>query len=224
MSATRTTPLRVVIADDHPMVRYGIAAVLADCPEVAVVGEAADGHELLALVEAQQPDVVVTDLAMPGLSGVEAVTRLRAEHPNVATLVLTMHVDDESLFAAMRAGAQGYLVKGADRSELVNAIQAVAAGDAVYGAEVARKIVDFFTGAHESYAAKAFPELTDRERDVLRLVAEGCRNSEIAARLGLSDKTVRNHVSSVLMKLHVPDRTAAAIRARDAGFGGPAAR
>jgi DNA-binding NarL/FixJ family response regulator len=214
-----TTPVRVVIADDHPMVRYGIVAALADSAEVSIVGEAADGNELLALVAKEHPDVVVTDLSMPNLGGADAVARLREKHPDVATLILTMHSDDTSLFAAMRAGARGYLVKGAGRAELVRAITAVAAGDAVYGADVAGKIVAFFAAAPTSPAAKAFPDLTDRENDVLALIAKGRRNSEIAAELGLSDKTVRNHVSSVLLKLQVPDRTAAALRARDSGLG-----
>ena len=215
-----TEPIRVVLADDHPMVRYGIAAVLADAPEVALVAEAADGRELLAAVNAHRPDVVVTDLDMPGMTGAEAAQSLRRKHPDVSVLVLTMHADDESLFAALRAGARGYLLKGADRAELVRAIQSVHAGEAVYGAAVAGRIVEFFTGTAERYAAQVFPDLTDREREVLQLVAEGKRNSEIAAALSLTDKTVRNHVSAVLLKLQVPDRTAAAIKARDAGIGG----
>ena len=210
--------VRVVLADDHPMVRYGITAVLADAPEVEVVGEASDGTTLLAAVEQHRPDVVVTDLDMPGMSGAEATARLRTAHPDVAVLVLTLHDDDESLFAAQRAGARGYQLKGADRAELVRAILSVAAGEAVYGAAVASRIVSFFTGAQKDYAAQVFPELTDRERDVLTLLAEGRRNSEIAAALHLSDKTVRNHVSAVLLKLQVPDRTAAALKAREAGL------
>jgi DNA-binding NarL/FixJ family response regulator len=211
--------VRVVLADDHPMVRYGITAVLADAPEVEVVGEAADGASLLAAVAEHRPDVVVTDLDMPGVSGAEATARLRVSHPDLAVLVLTLHEDDESLFAALRAGARGYLLKGADRAELVRAIQSVAAGEAVYGAAVATRIVQFFTGAREEYAAQVFPELTDRERDVLGQLAAGRRNSEIATALGLSDKTVRNHVSNVLLKLQVPDRTAAALKARESGLG-----
>jgi DNA-binding NarL/FixJ family response regulator len=156
---------------------------------------------------------------MPGCSGTEAIAALRREFPDVPALVLTMHADDESLFSALRAGARGYLLKGADRAELVRAVQSVAAGDAVYGGAVAARIVSFFTRAQVEFAAQVFPELTDRERDVLALLADGRRNSEIAAQLGLSDKTVRNHVSSVLVKLQVPDRTAAALKARDAGLG-----
>lgn len=214
-----SAPIRIVLADDHPMVRYGIVAVLADAPEVEVVAEASSGSELLVAVHEHRPDVVVTDLDMPGMGGAEATARLRERHPEVAVLVLTMHADDDSLFAALRAGARGYLLKGADRAELVRAIQSVAAGEAVYGAAVAARIVDFFTGAGGDRSAQAFPELTDREREVLTLVAAGKRNSEIAAALGLSDKTVRNHVSAVLVKLQVPDRTAAAIKAKDAGLG-----
>jgi DNA-binding NarL/FixJ family response regulator len=214
------SPVRVVIADDHPMVRYGIVAALADSPEVEIVGEAADGHQLLALVAKEKPAVVVTDLSMPGLDGAEAAAKLRDAHPDVATLILTMHTDDASLFTAMRAGARGYLVKGADRAELVRAIVAVAAGEAVYGAEVAGKIVAHFAAGGSGNGVRAFPDLTTREHDVLDLIARGRRNSEIAAALGLSEKTVRNHVSAVLLKLQVPDRTAAAIRAREAGLGG----
>jgi DNA-binding NarL/FixJ family response regulator len=213
------TAVRVVLADDHPMVRYGIAAVLEGSSEVELVAEAEDGAQLVAAVVEHAPDVVVTDLDMPGTSGVEAIALLRQRFPTVGVLVLTMHADDESLFAALRAGARGYLLKGADRAELVRAILSVAAGEAVYGAAVAGRIVDFFTGAQQDYAAQVFPELTDRERDVLGLLAEGRRNSEIATALHLSDKTVRNHVSAVLLKLQVTDRTAAALKARGAGLG-----
>ena len=210
-----TERVRVVVADDHPMVRYGIAAVLEAVDEVELVGEAADGDELLTVVRREEPDVVLTDLSMPGRSGVEAIRALVRDHPDVATLVLTMHADDASVLAALRAGARGYLIKGADRAELVRAIVTVAAGDAVYGAPVAGRIVDLLSGVG---ATTTFPELTDRERDVLRLMSAGLRNHAIAERLGLSEKTVRNHVSNVLLKLQVPDRTAAALKARDAGL------
>lgn len=211
--------VRVVLADDHPMFRYGLRAVLDTAAEIDVVGEAASGRELLAVVAATTPDVVLTDLAMPDLDGAAATRTLSERQPGIAVLVLTMHADDESLFAAMRAGARGYLIKGADGPELVRAVLAVANGEAVFGAPVAQRIITFYSGRGQSYATRAFPELTAREREVLDLLATGARNHEIGRRLGLSEKTVRNHVSAVLLKLQVPDRTAAAVRAREAGLG-----
>lgn len=211
--------VRVVVADDHPMFRYGLVAALAADDEVEVVAEAANGDELLAAVDRTDPDVVLTDLAMPGLDGAAATRSLLARHPEVGVLVLTMHEDDQALFGALRAGARGYLLKGADRTEIIRAVLAVASGDAVYGEAVARRIVAFFTGAHREYVARVFPELTEREREVLDLVAAGCGNHEIARRLTLSDKTVRNHVSAILFKLQVRDRAAAVAKARDAGLG-----
>jgi len=207
-------PVRVVIADDHPMYRYGVAAVLATADEIDLVGEASDGAELIALAGREQPDVVLTDLAMPGLDGASACRELLARQPDLGVLVLTMHADDESLVSALRAGARGYLVKGADKAELIRSILAVADGQAVYGAPVARRIAELFGVPRP--ATPAFPDLTPREREVLDLLADGARNSEIARQLGMTDKTVRNHVSAILMKLQVPDRTAAAIKARDA--------
>lgn len=209
--------IRIVIADDHPMVRYGIAAVLADHADIELVGEAADGNELLALVASARPDVVLTDLSMPHMGGVDAIARLRTAHPDLPVLVLTMHADDETVFAALRAGARGYLIKGADGAELARAIESVMAGEAVYGAPVASRIVLYLTGTVTA-AAPPFPELTTRERDVLALLAAGHRNHAIAGRLGIAEKTVRNHVSTVLTKLQVHDRTAAALRAREAGL------
>ena len=158
---------------------------------------------------------------MPGLDGVAAIAQLLGLQPELPILVLTMHEDDAHVFAALRAGARGYLVKGADGEEIVRAVYSVASGEAVYGGAVARRIVAFYSGRQaESPAARAFPDLTPREREVLELLAAGCRNHEIARRLGMSEKTVRNHVSQVLTKLQVPDRTAAALRAREAGLGG----
>ncbi|GAB3192134.1 response regulator transcription factor [Geodermatophilus arenarius] len=209
--------VRVVLADDHPMYRYGLRSVLDAAPEVEVVGEAADGAELLALVARTAPDVVLTDLAMPRLPGIAAIDELTRRRPGLGVLVLTMHEDDASLFGALRAGARGYLLKGADAGEIVRAVLAVADGDAVYGGAVARRVADALTGT--APRAPAFPELTGREREVLELLAAGLPTGQIARRLALSDKTVRNHVSAVLTKLQVPDRAAAVARARDAGLG-----
>jgi DNA-binding NarL/FixJ family response regulator len=214
-----TTPVRVVLADDHPMYRYGVAAVLADVDSIDLVAQAASGEELLALVERVQPDVVLTDLRMPDLSGIEVTRRLAASHPELPVLVLTMHDDDESVHAAMLAGARGYLLKGADGSELVSTIQALASGGAVFGPTVARRIVGHFLESSQHLRSGAFPDLTRREREVLDLVAAGHRNSVVATRLGLSEKTVRNHLSSILLKLQVDDRSAAIVRAREAGLG-----
>ena len=210
--------VRVVLADDHPMYRFGLRAVLDASPEVEVVGEAADGAELLALVARCAPDVVLTDLSMPQLSGVAAIDELSRRHPRAGVLVLSMHEDDASLFGALRAGARGYLLKGADREEIVRAVLTVAGGDAVYGGAVARRMAAALTAT--SPRASAFPELTNREREVLDLLAAGLRTSQIARRMALSEKTVRNHVSAVLNKLQVPDRAAAVACARDAGLGG----
>ena len=214
--------VRVVLADDHPMYRYGLGAVLAQTESVEVVASVGDGAELLRMAALHRPDVVVTDLSMPDLDGVEATRLLLKQQPELAVLVLTMHEDDEHVFAAVRAGARGYLVKGSGGEEIVRAVLAVASGDAIYGGAVARRIVAFYAGeGDESPTARAFPELTPREREVLDLLATGTRNHEIARRLGMSEKTVRNHVSQVLLKLHVPDRTSAALRARDAGLSSP---
>jgi DNA-binding NarL/FixJ family response regulator len=213
---TGNSVVRVVVADDHPMFRYGVAAVLASAPEIDLVGEAADGDELLALVDREAPDVVLTDLAMPGMDGAAACRRLATSHPDLGVLILTMHADDDSILAAMRAGARGYVLKGADKTELVRAILAVADGQAVYGAAVRRRIAEFFRGDGTATAPDPFPDLTPRERDVLAFLADGARNSEIARKLGMTEKTARNHVSSILAKLQVSDRTAAAIKAHEA--------
>jgi len=210
-------PVRVVLADDHPMFRFGVAAALATVPEVDLVGEAANGRELLAVVASTGPDVVLTDLAMPDLDGAAATRALLARDPALGVLVLTMHDDDRSVVQALRAGARGYLLKGAGRDELVRAVLAVAAGEALYDAKVARRVIAFHSGAPVGSAG--LPDLTPRELQVLELLARGERNAAIARRLGMTDKTVRNHVSAILTKLRVPDRTAAALRARDAGLG-----
>lgn len=215
---TNCSAIRVVIADDHPVFRYGLVAALAATAEVEVVGEAASGDDLLRIVDRTVPDVVITDLAMPGLDGAAATTRILAHHAGTGVLILTMHEEDEALFGALRAGAGGYLLKGADREEIIRAVLAIAAGNAVYGRPVARRITAFFTGTQREYAAQVFPDLTEREREVLRQIAAGCGNHEIANHLHLSEKTVRNHVSAILTKLGLNSRAAAVARARDAGL------
>jgi len=212
--------IRIVVADDHPMYRYGLTAILEQAEGIEVVASVGDGAALIAAVAEHGADVVVTDLAMPALDGVTATRRLLEAVPGLPILVLTMHEDDEHVFAALRAGALGYIVKGSEGEEIVRAVRGVASGDAVYGGSVARRIVSFYAG-HEVHSPteRAFPELTPREGEVLELLALGCRNHEIARRLGMSEKTVRNHVSQVLAKLQVPDRTAATLKARAAGLG-----
>ena len=208
------TTLRVLIADDHPLYRDGLRAALA-AAGFDVVGEAADGRQAVALSLDLQPDVVIMDLDMPGMGGIEATRRIAHGSPHVGILVLTMLADDESVFAALRVGARGYLLKGAGQAEIVRAAQTVADGGAVFGASLARRVMDHFSGQHPS---EPFPELTDREREVLAMVAAGHNNAAIAAQLALAPKTVRNHISNIMTKLHVSDRAQAIIRARTAGL------
>jgi DNA-binding NarL/FixJ family response regulator len=213
-----TEPIRVLIADDHPLFRDGLTALLTDGPDTEPVGAAANGTEAVDLARETQPDVVVMDLNMPGLNGVEATRRIVADSPHIAVLVLTMFDDDDSIFSALRAGARGYLLKGADQEQIRAAIRAAANGEIIFGTQLATRMLAYFTtGA--SAPPQAFPQLTDREREVLDLVAQGQANTAIAAKLGLSQKTVRNHVSNILTKLQVADRAQAIVQARDAGLG-----
>jgi len=214
-------PIRVAIVEDHPMFRDGLRAALASDEAIEVVGTASDAEQGLELVAQQRPDVVVMDLRLPGMSGIEATRRIVAIDEHARVLVLSMLDDDDSVFSAMRAGARGYLLKGADRDEAVGAIRAVVRGDLVFGAGVAQRIMGFFAGRERSQAEAAFPELTPREREVLDRLARGDDNAAIAQRFGLSVKTVQNHVSSILDKLQVIDRGGAIARARDAGLGAP---
>jgi len=173
-------PLRVVIADDHPLFRDGLRLLLASVSQTEVVGEAATGAEVVELAAAVQPDVVVMDIHMPGVNGIEATRRIVGTSPHVAVLVLTMFEDDASVFAAMRAGASGYLLKGAEQAEIVRAIQAVASGEAIFGPTIARRVLDYFSAPHTPGPAQVFPELTDREREVLDLIARGESNTAMA--------------------------------------------
>jgi DNA-binding NarL/FixJ family response regulator len=211
-------PVRVLIADDHPVFRDGLALLLASVPGIEVAGTAATGQQAVDLALELQPAVVVMDLHMPEVNGIEATRRLAVEAPSMGVVVLTMSEDDGTVFAAVRAGARGYLVKGAEQDEIVRAITTVAAGGAVFGAPLARRIADFFATGPPT-PATAFPQLTARERDILELLAAGRSNAQIASALFLSPKTVRNNVSNVFAKLHVADRAEAIVRAREAGLG-----
>ncbi len=210
--------IRILIADDHPVFRFGLRALLQGEPDMEVVGEATTGQEAVEMALALRPDVVLMDLNMPELNGIEATRRIRAESSEIGVLVLTMF-DDDTVFAAMRAGARGYLLKGAEGEETLRAVRAVAGGEAIFSPTIADRIMGYFAQAPAQPAARAFPELTAREREVLTLIARGLTNQAIAARLVLSEKTVRNHVSSIFSKLQVADRAEAIIRAREAGLG-----
>jgi DNA-binding NarL/FixJ family response regulator len=213
-------PLRVVVADDHPLVREGLRAVLSTDPSVSLVAEAADGEQAVRAAVEHVPDVIVMDLQMPGLSGIEATRAIAERVPQVAVLVVTMHEDDDSLLAAMRAGARGYLLKGAGREDLLRALRAVAAGDAIFGPGIAQRVAARFSaGAGAAPLPAAFAELTQREHEVLALIAAGRSNTEIARTLVVAPKTVRNHISNIFAKLGVPDRAQAIVRAREAGLG-----
>jgi DNA-binding NarL/FixJ family response regulator len=212
-------PTRVLVVDDHPLYREGLLTALTAAPGIDVVGEAGDGAEAVELVGQLRPDVVLMDLHMPGMTGVEATRVVGERHPDVAVLVLTMLDGDDAVFAAMRAGARGYLLKGAGRDEITSAIASVARGEVVFSAGIASRVLSFFSGPPASTTAQPFAELTEREREVLDLVARGLTNPAIARRLVLSEKTVRNHVSNVFTKLQVSGRAEAVARARDAGLG-----
>jgi DNA-binding NarL/FixJ family response regulator len=211
--------IRVVLIDDHPVFRHGLTALLAAMPDIEVLAEGATGHDAVRLAAELRPDVVVMDLNMPELNGVEATRLVTGQHPEVGVLVLTMFEDDDSVFAAMRAGAPGYQVKGADGPEVLRAITSVAGGEAIFGPSVARRVLAYLTRPLSAQDERVFPDLTGREREVLELVAAGLGNAAIAHRLSLSPKTVRNNVSSIFAKLQVADRAEAIVRARRAGLG-----
>ena len=211
--------LRVLIADDHMLFRDGLRALLFTAPDAELVGEAATGDEAIALATRMQPDVVLMDLQMPGINGIEATRQIVQMSPHIGVLVVTMFADDQSVFAAMQAGARGYLLKGANHTEMLRAIRAVGSGEAIFSPAIAVRLMEFFANMRPVVAPQVFPELSDREREILTLIAQGYKNAEIADRLVLSAKTVRNHVTNILSKLQVADRAQAIVRARDAGLG-----
>ena len=212
-------PLRVLVADDHPMFRHGMIALLEAAPEFTVVGEAATGDEAVNLATELQPDVILMDIRMPGVNGIEATRRIVYTSPHIRILIVSMSDDDASIFTAMRAGARGYVQKDAQKADMLRAIRAVGSGEAIFSPGIASRLMDFFAEPRPAAPALAFPELTDREREVLALIAEGHSNTEIAARLVLGANTVRNYVSNIFGKLQVADRAQAIVRAREAGLG-----
>ena len=211
-----TEPITVLLADDHPMFRRGLRALLATMDSIEVVGEATNGTEAVQLAESLRPRLLLLDLQMPGGDGLTAIRRLAGTRPELHILVVTMFEDDDSVFAAMRAGARGYVLKDTDDEEMTRAILAVGHGEAIFSPAIATRIMSFFAGRP---ATEVFPDLTASERNVLQLMARGLSNEVIAAELSLSAKTVRNYVSNVFAKLHVASRAQAIVRARDAGLG-----
>lgn len=214
-----TERIRVLIADDHALFRDGLHSLFASLPDLEVVGEAATGERAILEAASRQPDIILMDLSMPGINGVEATRRILHTSPHIGIVIVTMFEDDDSVFAAMRAGARGYVLKGAGQAEMLRAIRAVANGEALFSAAIAQRMINYFSAPKPALPAQIFPELTEREREVLDLIAQGDNNSEIAERLTLSPKTVRNHVSNIFSKLQVADRAQAIVRAREAGLG-----
>lgn len=211
-------PIEVLIADDHPLFRKGMRTLLDSMPETDVIGEATSGQQAVEMALALKPDLILMDLKMPGGGGLSAIGQLSQHMPDARILVVTLFEDDESVFTALKAGARGYVLKDADEDEMMRAIQAVAQGEAIFSPAIASRLMDYFTATKTSPHAEAFPDLTEREREILALISRGRSNSEIAEELSISLKTVRNHASNIFNKLQVADRTQAAIRAREAGL------
>ncbi|GAC1382283.1 MAG: response regulator transcription factor [Ktedonobacteraceae bacterium] len=211
-------PLRILIADDHPLFRNGMRTLLSSVPDMEVTGIATNGDEVISLAASLQPEVILMDLQMPSIGDIEATWRILHTSPHMHILVVTMFEDDHSVFAALRAGARGYILKDADEDEILRAIRAVGRGEAIFSPTITQHLIDSFAAPHPVILPHLFPELTDREREILLLIAQGYSNSDIARRLTLSLKTVANHVSNIFSKLQVADRAQAIIRAREAGF------
>ena len=210
--------IRVLIADDHPVFRFGLRTLLKADPTLEIVGEATNGKEAIAQASELSPDVILMDLNMPGMNGIQAIRRILTNHPEVHILVLTMFDDDDSVFAAMRAGARGYILKGTEGGETLQAIHVVSTGEAIFSPSIAQRLMQYFGATRPRGADQPFPDLTEREREVLALIAQGYTNQAIAERLVITPKTVRNHISSIFSKLQVTSRLEAIMRAKDAGM------
>jgi DNA-binding NarL/FixJ family response regulator len=214
-----TESIQIIVADDHTLFRDGLIALLNSVPDLQVIGQSATGRDAVSQADELQPDVVLMDIQMPGINGIDATRRIVNTSPHIGVIVVTMFEDNDSVFAAMRAGARGYVLKGADQDEMLRTIRAVARGEALFGPAIAARLVEFFASTKPGLSPDVFPELTNRERQVLDLVAQGKNNNTIAGELYISLKTVRNHVSNIFSKLQVADRAGAIIKARDAGMG-----
>lgn len=212
-------PIRVFVADDHALFRDGLHALFDSLNDIDLLGEAADGEQAVEGAAELQPDVVLMDIQMPGMNGIEATREIVATSPHIGVIVVSMLEDDDSVFTAMRAGARGYVLKGAGQEQLLRTIRSVASGEALFGPGIAERLMNFFANLEPSADLRAFPELTKREYEVLELIARGNTNDQIARSLVITSKTVRNHVSNIFNKLQVADRAQAIIRARDAGIG-----
>lgn len=210
--------LRILLVDDHPLVREGLRALLTSLPGMSIVGEADNGEEAVKMAQELQPDIILMDLQMPGLNGIEATRRILQANPHIGILVLTMLEGDDSVFGAMRAGARGYILKGAGKSEVVRAITVVAHREAIFSPQIAQRLMQYFASMRPAIPAQAFPDLTEREREILSLIVDGKTNAQIAEVLSLSPKTVSNHISNIFSKLQVVDRAQAVSRARQAGL------
>ena len=211
--------IRILIADDHAPFRAGLRALLRSADDLEVVGQVDSGDAAVVQAEALQPDIILMDINMPGLNGIEATRRILHTSPHIGILVISMFEDDDSVFSAMQSGARGYLLKGAPKAEILRAVRGVASGEAIFGPAIAKRLTNYFATPRPSSVAQAFPELTEREREILNLIAQGHANQDIANRLVLSPKTVRNHTSNIFSKLQVADRVQAMMVARDAGMG-----
>lgn len=211
--------ISILIADDHPLFRDGIRTLVLAATDMEIVGEAESGEEAIKLAALLQPDIILMDIQMPGTNGIQATRQIHDASPHIGVLILTMFDDDSSVFSSMRAGARGYILKGAKQDDIQRAIRAAAHGEAIFSPTVAARMMEFFSSIRPIQPPRFFPELSDREHEVLDLIAQGYRNPEIADRLVLSPKTVRNHVSNILSKLQVADRTQAVLKAKEAGLG-----